>query len=368
LLSPILIRAKAAKDETMTILNNNRRVKELKAATGRRAKHFLAIDVHSHIRIPEVTALLREISQTGNPNARQWVSGRSAVEQKRIQKQNLPKETDYKVRLRELDKLRIDIQALAVNLPSVYYYADGDLALRIARISNDGIADFVSHAPDRFVGMASVPLQDIPRAIRELERAVNNLGLRGAWVSSNVQGQELGDSMFGRFWAKAQDLDVPVFIHPLGFTHPERLQKWALWSTIGQPLEEALAMSSLIYEGVMDRYPNLKIGVCHGGGYMPYYIGRHDETFAQRREIRDKLKKRPSAYLDRFYYDTVIFDPDMLGFLVKKAGARKVMMGTDMPYTAPEPVAFIRNARGLGDRDKENMLWRNAAKLLRIAV
>ncbi len=352
----------------MTMSNDNVQVRKRRAATSQKSKRSLVIDVHSHIRIPEVTALLRQMSEMRNPNTRQWVSGRSAVEQKRIQQQNFPKETEYKVRLRELDRLGIDIQAVAVNLPSVYYYADGELALKVARICNEGIAEFVSHAPDRFVGIGSVPLQDVPRAIRELERAVNSLGLRGAWISSNIQCRELGEPKFRRFWAKAQDLDVPVFIHPLGFTHPERLQKWALWSTIGQPLEEVLAMSSLIYEGVMDRYPTLKIGVCHGGGYMPYYIGRHDETFAQRREIRDKLKMRPSAYLDRFYYDTVIFDPDMLSLLVKKAGTGKVMMGTDMPYTAPEPVAFIRNAHGLAAADKENLLWRNAAKLLRIPV
>lgn len=336
-------------------------------ATGR-AKRSMVIDIHSHIRIPEVMALLREMPEPGGSKKPQWVSGSSAVEQKRIRERNLPKETDHKVRLRELDRLGIDIQAVAVNLPAAYYYAEGEMALKVARICNDGITDFVSRAADRLVGIGSVPLQDVPRAIGELERSVTSLGLKGAWISSNVRSRDLGDPKFGRFWAKARELDVPVFIHPLGFTSPDRLQKWALWSTIGQPLEEALAMSSLIYEGVMDAYPGLMIVVCHGGGFMPYYIGRHDEAFAQRREIRDKLKKRPSAYLSRFYYDTVIFDPDMLTFLVKKVGPEKIMMGTDLPYTAPEPVAFIRDARGLTEADKEKLLWRNAAKLLRIPV
>lgn len=328
----------------------------------------MVIDVHSHIRVPAVTALLQKMPQPGNPKKPQWVSGSSAAEQKRIRQRNLPIETDHRTRLRELDRLGIDIQAVAVNMPAGYYYADGEMASEVARICNDGIAEFVSRAADRLVGIGSVPLQDVPRAVRELERAVISLGLRGAWISSNVGSQDLGDPKFERFWAKAQELDVPIFIHPLGFTHPDRLQKWALWSTIGQPLEEALAMSSLIYEGVMDAYPRLKIVVCHGGGFMPYYIGRHDEAFAHRREIREKLRQRPSAYLSRFYYDTVIFDPDMLAFLVRKAGTGKVMMGTDLPYTAPEPVAFIRNARGLAQADKEKLLWRNAAKLLRIPV
>ena len=131
-------------------------------------------------------------------------------------------------------------------------------------------------------------------------------------------GDFAGDAELGPLWAKAEALGVPIFIHPIGFTSPERMQKAMLWNSIGQPLEEALAMCSLIYGGVLDAYPKLKLAICHGGGYLPYYIGRHDWIYGYRSEVSDRIKKKPSAYLKRFYYDSVIFDHDQLETLKRK--------------------------------------------------
>lgn len=220
-----------------------------KAPAKVRARRPMVIDMHSHIVVPEIGPILKRLPAHDGPGRRQWISGSSAGEQNRMVNANLPRQTDLKVRFKEMDQMGIDIQVISYNIPTKGYYADGATGLEIARICNDTIAEFVSRAPDRFVGMGSVPLQDVRRATKELERAVTGLGLRGAWISSHVRAKDLGEKRLWPFWAKAQELDVPIFIHPQGFTHPERLQNAMLWSTIGQPLEEALAMASFIYDG-----------------------------------------------------------------------------------------------------------------------
>ena len=339
-----------------------------KAPAKVRARRPMVIDMHSHIVVPEIGPILKRLPAHDGPGRRQWISGSSAGERNRMVNANLPRQMDLKVRFKEMDQMGIDIQVISYNIPTKGYYADGATGLKIARICNDTIAEFVSRAPDRFVGMGSVPLQDVRRATKELERAVTGLGLRGAWISSHVRAKDLGEKRLWPFWAKAQELDVPIFIHPQGFTHPERLQNAMLWSTIGQPLEEALAMASFIYDGVLDAYPKLKIGVCHGGGFLPYYIGRHNNSYRARAEIKNTIRQSPEAYLKRFYCDTVIFDPDMLPFLVKKVGAGRVVLGSDYPWNSPDPVSFVRKAKGISKQTKEQILSKNAARLFNIRL
>ena len=164
-------------------------------------------------------------------------------------------------------------------------------------------------------------------------------------------------------------IDVPVFVHPLGTTDISRLKKYFLWNTVGQPYEEALAMMSLIYEGIMDDYPKLKICICHGGGYIPYYAGRSDHAYeGNGAHQQDHAKRKPSAYFKKFFFDTVIFDPDMLPYLVKKAGASQVMMGSDWPLVRTDAVGYVAKSRELPNAVKEQILWKNTAKLLKIPM
>ena len=160
--------------------------------------------------------------------------------------------------------------------------------------------------------MGTVPLQDVNLAVKELRRCVLELDLRGVIIGSVVEGIELGDKKLWKFWKELQTLDVPCFIHPDGFTHPQRLGKYYMWNTIAQPLEEALAMSSFVYEGVMDAFPRLKILICHGGGYLPFYNGRADMGYIARPETRGKARHKPSDYFKRFFYDSVFYDDRML--------------------------------------------------------
>ncbi len=331
-----------------------------------RKKSKPVIDVHTHIRVPEVEEFARaNPAKGGGPGKADWVSKDSAAFQKSSQKRARSKFVNPRTRLRDMDRMGVDIQVISLNLPQNCYWADGAKGLEVARACNDGIAEFIAAKPDRFIGMGSVGLQDVGRSMRELGRAVNSLGLKGVVVSSNIRNRDLGETRFKPFWAKAQELGVPVFIHPQGFSHADRLAKFFLWNSVGQPLEEALAMSSLIHEGVMDEFPKLKLCIDHGGGYLPFYAGRTDRAFERRPETSLNIKKKPSAYLRQFYYDTVFYDLDMLAFLVKKVGAGRIMMGTDYPLSMGEddPVGFVKRTRGLSKDDKDKILWKNAARL-----
>lgn len=335
----------------------------------RRSSSFV-IDVHSHVRVAAVEEFLRKNHGAGGSGQGSWIAASSQPFQKRQARLIRPKHTDPKVRLKDMDQMGVDVQVLSMNLPQSCYRSEGKKGLEVARACNDGIAEFVSTNPHRFVGIGAVPLQDTILAVQELERAVTSLDLRGVVISSNIRRRDLGERDFSPFWARAEELGAAVFVHPQGFSQPDRFQKFFLGNSIGQPLEEALAMASLIHEGVMERFPKLKVCIDHGGGFLPYYPGRVDRAFEVRPEASVHIRKRPSDYMRQFYYDTVIFDRDMLAFLVNRVGVGKVMMGTDYPVAMGEwdPVGFIRRNRKLSVEAKERLLWKNAAALLKIAA
>ena len=327
--------------------------------------------MHTHVALPEVLEMARKVKVRGTgPGKQNWIPAGSSREHDRQAKAVAKKLVEPKARLEDMDAMGVDIQVISMNLPTPAYWADGATGQRIARACNEGIAEFAAKAPDRFIGIGAVPLQDVNRSVRELKHAVNRLGLRGVTVPSNIRTRDLGEPRFRKFWAKAEELDVPVFIHPRGFTHDDRLRKYFLWNTVGQPLEEALVMASLVYEGVMDDYPDLKVVVAHGGGYLPYYPGRGDKAFDSRPETRANIDRKPSDYLKRFYFDSVIFDRDMLRTLVKRAGDTHVMMGTDYPRGEIEtdPVGFVSRTSGLSASSKERIMSGNAAKLFGIGI
>jgi len=337
----------------------------------RRLRTTPRIDIHTHVALPEVQALARKVNMRGKGAGKEdWIAPASAKEHARQTKVMLPKLTKPKARLKDMDRMGIDIQVISMNLPTPSYWATGEVGQTIARTCNESIAEFVAAVPDRYVGIGAVPLQDVNRSVRELDYAVNRLGLRGVTIPSNIRTKDIGEPKFHKFWAKAEALSVPVFIHPRGFTHAARLKKHFLWNSIGQPLEEALAMASLIYEGVFDKFPKLKVIIAHGGGYLPYYPGRGDKAYESRPETRKNIATRPSDYFKRFFYDTVVFDRDQLGFLVKKVGDKQIMMGSDYPRGEIEhdPVGFVGRSKGLSKQAKDRIMYKNAAKLFSIKV
>ena len=322
----------------------------------------VVIDVHAHILVPEVMKVTYEQSQYAHRVAGPGGSGPAPSMPEPL----LRRMTEVPLRLAQMDETSVDIQVISPSIMQQCTYGlPPERALELERLGNDAVAEAVARHPDRLVGLGSVPLQDVALSTAELERCVRELRLRGVIISSHVNGIELGDEQLVPFWAKAQELGAVVFIHPAGCAD-DRMRRNRLMITIGQPLEEAFALSSLIYEGIADRFPRLKIMVAHGGGYLPFYAGRHDNDYRYGRA--PQLKGEFSSYLPRFFYDTVLFNPDMLEFLVSKVSASHVMLASDYPFAEKQPVEYVRRAKKISRRDQDAILGANAAALFGIAV
>jgi len=222
------------------------------------------------------------------------------------------------------------------------------------------------------VALGTVPLQDSSLAVSELEHAVKHLGLRGVEINPSVNGMDLTDQRLNleRFFAKAQELDAVIFMHPIGFTHGERLMNHYFNNVIGNPLETTVAASHLIFDGVLERNPRLKIVLPHAGGYLAHYWARMDHAWKARPDCRTVIKKKPSSYLEKFYFDTITFDRTMLANMVKRYGADHVVLGTDYPYDMgmEDPVDFIAGTKGISASEKTRIMGGNAARLLGISA
>ena len=337
-----------------------------------RAKRPMIIDFHAHAHIPAVDEYIKANMTPDELDALEWglpkdPERRAAAKAKPIYSHARAKATDPKAQLADMDERGIDVHVISMNFPHQCYDFDLERGRKVTRICNEGLAEFASHAPDRFAAVGVIPMQDEAAALEELDYAVDRLGLKGIGVTSHAAGRELGDRYFWKVWERVQELDIPVFIHPQGFTQPQRLDKFGSFNVIGQPLEEALAMVSLIHEGVIEAFPNIKFCVAHGGGYLPYYCGRSDSQYDRRPEMRANIPHKPSYYIEKFYCDTVIWDQRMLEFLVDKVGSDHVLNGTDYPYVIWDSPAFVRSAR-ISKEAKENILWKNAARLLKLSI
>ncbi len=275
--------------------------------------------------------------------------------------------SETKPRLADMDKAGVDLQVLSLNPPMVYF-ADAALGARLARIYNDELAAAVAGRPDRLAGLATVPLQDVPAAVAELERAVRQLGLRGAYIGSNVCGKDLDHPDLLPFFAKAEALRAPIFIHPIDILGIERLRAYYLHNGLGNPFDTALAAARLIFGGVLDRFPRLRVCLAHAGGALPFLIGRLDRVYRVRAEARERIHRRPTAYLRRFTFDTITHHGPALQYLIGLVGADRVALGSDYRFDmgALDPAAALDGVRGLKRREREAILGGVAAKLLKL--
>jgi aminocarboxymuconate-semialdehyde decarboxylase len=278
-----------------------------------------------------------------------------------------PNLTDMRIRLRDFDAMGIDAQVISPAPLQCYYGIPSDVAVEAARVVNEGIASIVNSNRGRIpAGMGSVPLQaGGEAAAAELEDAMMRLGLKGCEVLAHVGERELSDPAFEAFWAKAEALGAVVFIHPSGFTEPRRFGQYYFGNVIGNPLDTTMALHYLIFDGVLERYPNLKIIASHGGGYLPAYSGRMDHAWGARSDAHGQLPRPPSTYLKKIFLDTIVFTPHQLEALVKLFGAEKLLLGTDYPYDMGEydPIGHIGSAGSLSDGDKAAIAGGNARAL-----
>jgi aminocarboxymuconate-semialdehyde decarboxylase len=318
--------------------------------------------VHAHIVVPEVMAFAYEHSLFAQAVASAGAGGKPQP----VPEPLLQRMSDHSLRFTDMDAMGVDIQVISPSiLQTCTYFAEPQEALRMERLGNEDVAEAVARHPDRLVGLGSLPMQEVTLATQELERCIRDLKLKGVIISSHINGIELGDARYRPFWAKAEELGAVIFIHPAGSADP-RMRAHRLLITLGQPLEEAFAQCSLIYDGVLDEFPKLKLLMAHGGGFLPFYTGRHDNNF--RNGHNPGMKGDFSSYLPRFYYDTVLFNPDMLEFLLTKVPASRVMLASDYPFAEKRPVEFVRRAKGISQKDQNAILGANAARMLGISI
>jgi aminocarboxymuconate-semialdehyde decarboxylase len=274
-------------------------------------------------------------------------------------------------RLELLDERGIDVQAVHVG-QYWWYAADRDLTRRITRAMNEGMAEWVAEHRDRFVALAAVSLQHPDLAAEELEFAVQNLGHRGASIGGHVNGEVPSSSRFDPFWSKAEELNVPVFMHPQRAAYlidPSEFDgRGDLANIIGNPLETTVFLSRLIFDGTFDRFPGLKVCGAHGGGYLPSYAGRTEVACDVRPNADCANQKRPHEYLKtNILADSMVFTDEGLRHLVAEMGVSQVVYGTDIPYNWPDTLDLIINASYLSDSEKEAILGGNLVKLLGIS-
>ncbi len=327
------------------------------------------IDIHAHVATPACNELVDGLFST-RMDPFTFYGGPETAQYNKAHFDALgPKLVDPVLRLAEMDRMGIDIQALSVAPPQYYYWADPDLGRRLARMQNDHVAELVAGHPDRFVGLATVPLQDVSASVAELEYGVTALGFRGVEICTNVNGLDLDDQRFRPFFAKAAALDVVVLLHPHGFTQGDRLIDYYLINVIGNPLDSTVSLTRIILGGVLEEFPDLKLCLVHGGGYLPFYSSRMDHGYNKRPEIGHHITRPPSSYLAQVYVDSVVYDAPHLKFLIDQMGADHVVLGTDYPYDMGhyDPLGQLDSVKGLTDEQRYQVSSGTAARLLKIA-
>ena len=326
------------------------------------------VDLHCHFHSADVEALVaKHPMKLAEPAERiQTWSEESALHNARVLWPSiLPKVRDLDVRLKDMDEMDVDVQVLSPSPAQYYYWADRDLAAQIVETHNNDIAAACRARPDRFLGLGNVALQHPELAAAQLRSCMRDLGMVGVEISSSVEGRELADPVFDPFWHAAEELGAIVFIHPLGTSAWPRLNKYYLTNVIGQPLETEIALSHLIFSGTLDRYPYLKIVAAHGGGHLPSYFGRAAHAYKVRPEAA-RIARPPTEYLRQMWFDTLVFEPEVLRHLINVVGASQVVVGTDYPFDMGHYRIneLLDAVAGLTDAEREAILGGNARKLL----
>ena len=288
--------------------------------------------MHAHVAIPQAGAIAGPhvdpakvpLDHFSTPETKAIMAKQAADIGDRI------RNTD--ARFKVMDEMGVDVQLISPGPPQLYYTIPLDIAVKATQALNDGIAEYIGKHTDRLCALGGVPLSDADEAVKELERCMKQLKFKGVEILTNVDGKELSDPAFAPFWKKAEELGALVMIHPNGFTEADRLSRFYFNNVIGNPLETTIALHYLIFDGVLERHPNLKIFAVHGGGYLGAYHGRIDHAWGARADAHASLPKPPTHYLKKIIFDTVVFTPGQLKALVETYGADHVVLGTDYPF------------------------------------
>ncbi len=324
------------------------------------------IDIHCHRECGAVRELMKAEEQRIGRIPLQY-GGDLTKEVNRKQLEHIRPKMDFlEVRLEDMDRMGIDVQAVAVAPYQYYYWADPNVGAQAARVINDELAEATASYDGRFSPLGTLPLQDTDAALAELRYAVDDLGFRGIEVGAHVEGEEISASRLDPLWQAIERAGVAVIIHTYGIPERQRLLQHNFVNILGHAFDSTLAIGHLIWNGVMERHPDLKVVVVHGGGYLPAYSARMDHGWRARADVAEGVPQPPTTYLERMYFDTMVFQPDQIEYLVKRFGSDHVVLGTDYPYDMGEddPLALLGRVEGLRQEDINLIAGGNAARLL----
>lgn len=330
---------------------------------------MFVVDMHCHALSKRAEALVKAEHKGPFPHPLANVSAATKQVAKAQNERVEPDLTDLARRLAVMDRMAVDMQVISPAPPHYYTWTEAGLGREACRMVNDDIAAMAATNPKRFAAMGTVPLQDTPMAIAEMRRCVKDLGMRGIEINSDVEGEELACARLEPFFAAAEELGTLIFLHPTGFVH-ERFNDHYFSNVLGNPLNSTIAVAHLIFGGTFERHPRLKMCVAHGGGFLPAYHARIDHGHGAREDCCLNISRKPSEYLKQLYFDTMVFDPHQLGYLVQQYGADKILLGTDFPFDMGEddPVGLVLGVPGLSEQQRAGICGLNAAKLLGIEV
>jgi aminocarboxymuconate-semialdehyde decarboxylase len=328
--------------------------------------HRLVVDMHTHF----IPATLKEEAlrhpswgvTLQNRDGKAWV-----VHEQGFAYPFFATFHSVEAKLADMDDRGIDVSVISLSPTLFFYWIDSREAEAFARMANEALADMVAASKGRLVGLASLPMPDPEAAAEELRYSVEELGLLGAQVGSSVEGRDLDLGDFVPFWEAADAFDAPIMLHPYYVGPKPGWEDYYLTNIFGNPLGTAWAASRLIFCGILDRFPNLRLVLVHGGGFLPYQIGRLDHGWKVRPEAKVKLARPPSEYLDRFFFDTITHHDGALAWLVQLVGDDHVMLGSDLPYDMGDvdPVGRLERVIAAG-KTKDRIAGDNAAKLFRL--
>ena len=333
------------------------------APTESSLKPARTIDVHSHLMVAESVEMTRPHFKPEFEPRTFYSSPVTKETNNEFYRMSTPKYTDPDTRLADMDDMGIDVQMVAITPFQYFYWADEDLAPRVAAVQNDAIATFAAQRPDRMVGVGTLPMAHPEAAVDEVARVAER-GMPAVELGADVNGADLDDPALEGVWAALEESGIAVILHPAGFTEARRLTDYYLVNVIGMPLSTTVAVTRLILAGVFERHPGLKMVLVHGGGYLPFYWARTDHAFRHRPEMRGRIDRLPSEYLGSIYYDLTVFDPSLVDTLADRFGADHLMVGTDYPFDMGEtdPLRLLEQTN-LTATESETVAWGNATRV-----
>lgn len=318
------------------------------------------VDMHSHVYVSEVWPLVKDRKEV-DPALANLSSGPMGIDA-----------TGLERRFAEMDRERIEVHVISVHPSQFFYWTEPELAARLVRMQNEKIAELCAAHRDRFVGFGNVSLQSVDLAVEQMNYATSKLDMRGFIIGANVNGGELVNQKLDPFWKRAEELGTVIFVHPQGWEDAaKRLDgAGALGNNIGFPLDTTVALSHMIFEGFLDRFPGLRIVAAHGGGFLASYIGRSDNCHDVQAPCQ-RMKRKPSEYLrgPQLHFDSLVYSPQNVRHLVTVAGASQIVLGTDFgfPIASRTPVDTVLQTPGLTADEQTAILGGNAARLLKLS-